>query len=349
MSVSIKDIAKIGNVSTATVSLVLNNVPGVSEKKRAEIKKLIKEHNYIPNSRARSFSVGRAGVIALIMPPWQASFSDPYFTEMLRGALEGVRDKNYQLMIEICDTRFLDHLLWKDLFESKKIDGMLIATPYLDQQYVRELHKAGYPAILLNGERPDLTDMHCVGYDDYHCGLEATNYLLKLGHHKIAHIAGPANQASAINRIEGYKDAIRAAGLPLLDEYIVDGNYMPIEAREALKKLLVLGPEKTPTAFFCANDTMAISVINYLKECGHQIPRDFSVIGVDDNVAGRSIDPPLTTFRQDIFSLTQHATDLFLGAITKKKKTELLKVRLPMELVVRSSCARFAADSESLA
>lgn len=340
MAVSIKDIAKRADVSIATVSMVLNDTPGISEKTRERVREIIKELNYIPNARARSISMGRAGVIALITPPWKAAFSDPYYTEMIRGALEAARAKDNQLMLEICDSHFLEQQLWKKLFDSKKIDGMLIATPYLDQDYIQALHDIRRPVLLINGERPDLPDMQSIGYDDYRCGLEATNYLLQLGHSRIAHISGPANQASAVNRLEGYKKALAGAGLPVLEEYIVDGNFMPLEARDAVIKLLSLDEGKIPTALFCANDTMGASVVTYLEERGFSVPRDFSVIGVDDNSIASAVSPGLTTFRQDIFELSYNATTRFLDNIDSKEDAVQIFERIPMEMIIRGSCAR---------
>lgn len=345
MAISIKDIAKAAKVSTTTVSHVLNDCAGVSEITRQKVKDIIRELNFVPNARARSISVGRAGVIALITPPWKAAFSDPYYTEMIRGALEAVRDKDNQLMLEICDTRFNEHRLWEKLFASKKIDGMLIATPYLDQDYIQELHQSGYPTLLINGERPDLPNIHSIGYDDYRCGLDATNYLLQLGHIRIAHISGPSNQTSALQRKKGYQDALKNASISLLTDYIEDGNYMPLEARNALIKLLDLPEEKKPTAFFCANDTMAASVITHLKERGYKIPQDFSVIGVDDNIVSRTIEPNLTTFRQDIYDISHRGTNLLLETILDKNQIEPQIIRIPMEMIVRSSCARCQTGS----
>ncbi|OQA63150.1 MAG: HTH-type transcriptional regulator DegA [Spirochaetes bacterium ADurb.Bin269] len=341
MAVSIKDIARRADVSIATVSMVMNDTPGISEKTRERVRNIIKEMNYIPNARARSISIGRAGIIALITPPWKAAFSDPYYTEMIRGALEAARAKENQLMLEICDSHFLEQKLWKKLFDSKKIDGMLVATPYLDQDYIKELHDLGKPVLLINGERPDLPDMQSIGYDDFRCGLEATNYLLQLGHCRIAHISGPANQASAINRKEGYKKALTNAGLPVLDDYIVDGNYMPLEARDAIIKLLSLDKDKIPTAIFCANDTMGASVITYLTEQGYSVPLDFSVIGVDDNSIASEIQPGLTTFKQDIFSLAYNVTTRFLDNFDNKSPADRISMRIPMEMVIRESCARY--------
>lgn len=339
MAVSIRDIAKKANVSAATVSLVLNDCAGVSDATRKRIKELIAESGYVPNARARSFSVGRAGVVALITPPWQAALSDPYYTEMIRGALEAVRERDQQLILEICDRRFTEHKLWKSLFDSKKIDGMLIATPYLDQDYLPELYRLGYPALLINGERPDLPLMPCIGYDDFLCGVEATNLLLQLGHTRIAHISGPANQASAIYRVKGYRRALDNAGVSIPESFIADGNYMPLEAKAALIPLLELPAHQRPTAFFCANDTMAASVVTALQEKGFRVPDDFSVIGVDDNRVAREIKPELTTFRQDIYSLSHKATNILLDAIASKDPT-IQSTRLPMELVQRKSCAR---------
>lgn len=339
MAVTIKDIAQQAQVSITTVSMVLNNNPTISEATRNKVNQIIKDLNYTPNARARSISSGKASTIALVTPPWQAAFSDPYYTEMIRGSLEAARSKEYQLILEICDDHFLDSKIWNKLYDSKKIDGMLIATPYLDQRYIDDLYQAEKPLLLINGERPDLENIQSIGYDDTQCGLDATNFLLQLGHTKIAHISGPQNQASAINRIAGYKKALENANLPFIAQYIEDGNYMPLEARDALIKILNLPHEQRPTAFFCANDTMASSVITYLQEIGYSVPKDFSVIGVDDNIIASTTKPSITTFKQDIFELSFYATTQFLNKLDSKT-TDALIERLPMEIVVRDSTAR---------
>jgi len=334
-----KDVARQAKVSIATVSLVLNDAPGIAQATRENVRRVIQELKYTPNDQARRLSSGRTGTLALVMPPWQEAFADPYFLQLMRGTLEALRDRGYEMLLEISDQRFIDNNLWRRLFASKRIDGLIIATPYLDQEYLKELSYPQYPTMLVNGDRPDLPQLDFVGYDDVKCGVDATNYLLGLGHRRIAHIAGPGNQASALRRIQGYQSALQAAGLAVLPEWVAVGEYLPLEARDALLRLLALGPQQRPTAFFCANDTMALSVMTHLQELGYQLPRDFSVIGVDDTGAADRSNPALTTFRQDVFALARRAAELFLDKLENKGTGGSVKERLAMPFVERDSCA----------
>lgn len=339
MRITMKDVAEAANVSVSTVSLVLNDVPGITESTREHVKNVIKKLNYTPNAQARRLASGQTRAVALVMPPWQATFADPYFLELMRGTLEAVRDRGYQMLLEVSDERFIANHLWSDLFTGKKVDGLIIATPYLDQAYLAQLAANQYPTMLINGERSDLPELDYVGYHDVRCGIDATNYLIGLGHKRIAHIAGSYNQASAVHRLTGFRNALEQAGLPWHGEDVANGEYMPLEARDALEALLAHPREQWPTAFFCANDTMAISVINHLKELGFAVPRDFSVIGVDDTGAAALADPPLTTFRQDIFELSRHAAALFLDKLQKNADKDPIRERIAMKLVERASCA----------
>ncbi len=334
-----KDVAKQAKVSIATVSLVLNNEPGISSATRILVSKIIKDLHYTPDVQARRFSSGRAGTVGLVMPPWSAAFFDPYFLNLMQGTLEAVRDRGYQLLLEVCDARFLEHRLWHDLFAGKRVDGLLIATPYLDQGYLAELAARGSPTLLINGERADLPTLDYVGYDDTHCGEDATRYLYGLGHRRIAHMAGDLNHASAVNRLEGYKRALADLGLAVRPDYVVVGDFMPVEAHDALQSLLAMNEADRPTAIFCANDTMAQSVITHLKERGLRVPQDFSVVGVDDNIRSASFDPPLTTYRQDLIGLSQRAATLFLEKLEHKLPPQRIFEKLPMERVERASCA----------
>src|SRR5579883_2008819 len=220
MRVTIKDVAKQANVSQATVSLVLNDAPGVSSGTRENVLRVMREMNYKPDALARSFSSRRAEAIALVMPPALDSLVDPYFMHLLQGVLEAARDRDYKMLLEIADDRFNAQQIWLDLFDRKRVDGLIIATPYLDQGYLAELALGPFPALLVNGARPDIPALDFVGYDDLRCAFDATYYLIGLGHRRIAHLAGPENQASAITRVEGYQQALARARIPFRPNYV---------------------------------------------------------------------------------------------------------------------------------
>ena len=339
MRVTIKDVARQANVSQATVSLVLNDAPGVSQPTREHVRQIMRELDYTPDALARSFSSRRAKAVALVMPPWRTAFDDPYFTQLLSGALEAIRDRGYQMLLEIADERFADQKLWQNLFSCKRIDGLMIATPNLDQTYLRDIADSPWPTLLINGARPDLPELDYIGFDDFRAGVDATYYLIGLGHRRVAHLSGPLNQASAVRRLDGYREALNRARIPIREADILEGDYRPESAALAIREWLCRPASERPTAIFCANDTMALTVMSAAQEAGLHIPNDLSLIGVDDTGAAAESFPPLTTMRQDIFALSRAAADHFLTKIEARAPISTpLAERLPMELIERGSC-----------
>jgi LacI family transcriptional regulator len=339
MRVTIKDVARQASVSQTTVSLVLNEAPGVSPQKRAHVLRVMKELNYKPCALARSFSSRRAEAIAMVIPAWQESFENPYYTRQLSGVLETMRDRGYKMLLEIADRRFTEQKLWQDLIERKRVDGLLIVSSSLDQDYLQELAALAYPALLLNGARPDLPALDFIGYDDARCGREATYYLLGLGHRRVAHLTGRMNHASGVDRLKGYCEALERAQLPLYPEDILPGNYEAGSGRAAIQALLARPVTERPTALFCANDEMALEAMQVSQEAGLSVPGDLSIIGVDDIAEAARANPPLTTMRQDLYDLSRLAADRFIQKLENRTAVARIEERLPMPLVERATCA----------
>ncbi|MDX1931246.1 MAG: LacI family DNA-binding transcriptional regulator [Capsulimonadales bacterium] len=338
MRITIKDVAKQARVSPATVSLVLNNAPGVSAMTREKVLRVIAEIDYKPDALARRFSSGRTEAIALIMPPEIISLYDPYFMSLIRGAIEAARDRGFRMLLELADARFMEQRIWEDLFRKKYVDGLVIATPFLDQEYLSEIPRAGFQAILVNGDRSDIPELDYVGYDDVRCGFEATYYLIGLGHRRIAHFAGPTNQASALKRFEGFRQALERARIPFRPEDIYPGDYMSEMAAAAMRRMLSRPTEDRPTAIFAANDTTALGAMEVAKSAGLAVPEHISIIGVDDTGAAALAQPGLTTMRQDIHALTYRAVCRFLRKL-EERAPERIHERSPMTLIERGSCA----------
>jgi DNA-binding LacI/PurR family transcriptional regulator len=340
MRVTIRDVANRAVVSQTTVSLVLNDAPGVSVATRDRVRRIIAELNYSPSALARSFSSSRAETIAFVMPPWSEALEDPYFVRILRGVLEGVRDRGYKMLVEVADERFIEQRLWRDLFDRKRVDGLMIAMPLLDADYLTELAAHGPPVLLINGVRHDLPSLHSVGSDDRRCGFDATYYLLGLGHRRIAHFGGPLNQSSSSDRLAGYREAFDRAHVSYRDDDVFHGAYDEESGAAMLGCLLQRPSTEMPTAVFCANDNIAVGVLRAAGSAGVSVPGQLSLIGVDDSAAGRRATPPLTTMRQDLQALGSVAADHFICMLDSRVETDRLRLSLPMELVERESCSR---------
>jgi len=339
--VTIKDVAREARVSPATVSLVLNNAPGISTDTRERVRRVINEVNYKPDALARSFSSRRSEAVALVMPPDLDSLNDPYYMNLLRGVLEAVRDSCYRMSLEIADERFVEQRLWEDLFIRKSADGLIVATPRLNQEYLKEVAAMGHPALLINGARPDLPELDYTGYDDVRCGFDATYYLIGLGHRRIGFLSGPDTHASAQERRKGYDMALERARITLRSEDILPGDYEATITASAVKELLKRPATDRPTALFSANDTMAIAAMTTIQDAGLTVPGDFSLIGVDDTGLAERATPPLTTMRQDIYELAAQSTAQFLKKLSGRDRDssdrERISTRLPMKLIERET------------
>jgi LacI family transcriptional regulator len=336
--ITIKDVAREAGVSQATVSLVLNDAPGVSEPTRERVREVMKALHYRPDSLARSFSSRKSQAVALVLPALRDSLGDPYYTLLLAGVLEVVRDRGFKLILEVADERFVRQKLWRDLFDGKRVDGLLVATPTMDQDYLQDVAARGCPAMLINGERPDLPQLDYVGFDDFRCGFDAAYYLIGLGHTRIAHIAGPENQASAVRRRAGFQEALQRARIELPKTNLIAGDYTRPSGIRALVKVAKLPAARRPTAIVCANDAMALGAMDSATTAGLRIPEQLSIIGVDDTGAAESAG--LSTFRQDIFQLGHTAAERFLLKLQSRDDANPhVELRWPMQLIERASCA----------
>jgi LacI family transcriptional regulator len=340
MRVTIRDVANRAVVSQTTVSLVLNDAPGVSAATRERVKCVIRDLDYKPSALARSFSSSRTETLALVMPPWGEAFEDPYFMQILRGALEEIRDRGYKMLIEVADERFVEQELWRDLFERKSVDGLMIAMPLLDAEYLTKLDEFGQPVLLINGVRQDLPGLHSIGCDDARCGFDATYYLLGLGHRRIAHFGGPMNQSSTADRLCGYREALERAHVPFYEDDVFHGKYTTDAGAAMLECLRSRPTGELPTAIFCANDNIAVGALRAAQNAGLRVPQDLSIIGVDDTVCSRHTSPPLTTMRQDLHDLGCVASARFIDWLEDRDEVSTLRLSLPMELIERASCSR---------
>ncbi len=194
---------------------------------------------------------------------------------------------------------------------------------------------AEIPCVVINNLVEDL-QVNCIAVDNVGGAEAAVNYLISLGHRKIAHISGDVITQAAAQRLEGYKRALKKNNLPIDEGYIFKTDYSRGQARGAAEKLLRM-PEP-PTAVFVASDSMALEVMAVAREMGKEIPKDLSIIGFDDNPSGLYGPVALTTVRQPLIKMAEESVKLLNTLMTAKKKEKPKNVVLPAELVIRESC-----------
>jgi LacI family transcriptional regulator len=324
--VSIEDVARASGVSISTVSRVINKNPTVKEKHRIKVMEAVKQLKFQPSVFAQRLATGRSNVVALIIPRYEGIFYSFYALELIRGI---------GTLCEVLKLDFLLHLTdARTPLNLRGVGGIIFADIIGNRQQLEEAISSGIPIVVINNYAQDFP-VTSVSIDNAGGAEAAVNYLVGLGHRRIAHITGDLITQAAAQRYEGYKNALKKNNIPLEEDYILKTDYSRGQARLATEKMLKM--PISPTAVFVASDSMALEVMAVAKEQGRNIPADLSVVGFDDNPSGLYGPVALTTVRQPLIKMAQESVKE-LNLIMSKKKIEPEKIVLPTEMVIRESC-----------
>ena len=339
MRVRLKDIAEELDLSTMTVSRAINNHPNVSPKTRLRVLRAAKKLNYRPNRFARGLITRRSMSIALIVPDISYSF----FGEVAKGVQAEAAKSDYCVLL--CNTEEEPSLERKEIetLLDWQVDGIIIATCLQNKDFdaLTDLQRIPHVFIDRRLSRPGASYVVC---DDYQIGFQATEHLIKIGHRRIAHFAGPNVSTTRLRR-RGYRKALEAYGLPYREDLVWKCGFFVQDGYEACGKLL--GSEERPDAIFCVNDPVALGAIQRLAAEGVQVPRDIAVVGAADLQFSSLFKVPLTTVHQPAKELGVRATRVLLQLVNGSN--EVHRVVLPAELIVRESCgARLHGAGDSV-
>lgn len=339
---SIKQVAKLAGVSTATVSRYLNSPEQVKEPTRLKVQSAIDEIGYAPNALARNFRRGKTSLIVVVLP----AIGDPFLEEVMRGVWRVADDQGYSILIR--DTQSNSHRFdeYTDMVFSKQADGILLLasiSPFKQPAGKDKAAGRGHPPIVLGLESVtrELNQFPSVRVDNIAAAADGTDYLIRLGHRRIGFIAGKRDSLLTHDREEGYRNAMRGGKLSVADGWVVEGEQTIDGARRATRKLLA-HPQR-PTAIFCANDEMAMGAVHEIKNAGLRVPDDISVIGFDDIRYAEIMDPPLTTIAQPAQEIGQRAMLRLCQAIDgddADTRPDQAPETLPHRLIVRESTAK---------
>ena len=329
-----QDVADAAGVSRTTVSLVLNNVPGVniSQATRQRVREAARDLGYVPNATAQALATQRARAVGLVMTRSTRQISsDVFLPQLIGGLLTVVKEKKFRLLIEIVDEG-ADDRAYIDLAQAKHIDGMIILTPRTTDVGIRKLDEMNIPAVLI-GEIPDC-NLFSVQADDRGASQKAVKHLIDLGHRKIACVLNSATvYYNAQTRLDGYQDALQEAGIPYRENLVRFANFDPESGHIAMQSLL---DEEEFSAVFVASDTVAMGAKTALREAKLHIPEDVSLVSFDDIPWAAYADPPLTTIRIPAQEMASHACVVLLDMI-HGKMPEKKSVYLDADLIVRES------------
>ncbi len=327
----IRTIARLANVSIATVSRTINRVPTVNTKMAKRVWDVIEKLDFVPNTQARALVSGRSKLFGLLV----SEITNPFFPELIQGFEEIAVENGYEILISSTnhDPKRMSHCIRRML--ERKVEGVAIMTFGIEEPLLDQLAKRKVPLVFIDvgPDRPGISVLKV----DYHHGIrQAVQHLAALGHRKIAFVSGPMQLHSAQSRLAAYTRSMNECGIVPDPSWIVEGDHTLEGGAAAMEKLLA--QENLATAVLCSNDMTAIGVLHKLYRTGKRVPDDISVIGFDDIHIAEVTMPPLTTIQMSRFEIAKAAFDALQSQV--ESPNALIGKRefnIKTELIVRES------------
>ncbi|TDQ42189.1 LacI family DNA-binding transcriptional regulator [Aureibacillus halotolerans] len=328
MAAKMKEVAKLANVSTATVSRVFHEPERVRQETREKVLAAVAQLNYQPNALARHLRRLKTNIILVVVP----DITNTFFSGVLRG-IEEIATKNaYRVIVGDAESDPENEYDYVNLLRQKQADGMILLSARMDQGMIEQLAEE-YPVVLACDYVKSST-VPIVSIDNELGAKQAVRYLVELGHKHIVHIAGPLHTVLSQDRKRGFLKGMEEASLSVNDGDVVIGHFSYEGGRDAAMSVIQTG--KVPDAFFCASDEMAFGVINALHASGYVVPRDVSVIGFDNIPFASIFQPQLTTIAQPMRQIGVKAMEMML-ALLEGEALSLRHEVLQEELLVRET------------
>lgn len=334
----IKDVAAEAGVSVATVSRALNNHPSVSPEARARVLAAVAALGYRPNAVARSLRTDQTRTLGLVI----SDLLNPYFTELARSVEEQARALGYSVIIGNADERpdLQDHHV-RTLLD-RRIDGLLVSPTDGGSPLMLDAARGGSPMVFVDRWIPGL-DIPVIRADGRAAVRELVAHLHRLGHRRLAIIAGPAATTTGSERVEAFRAALGSHGLDAPDCYIGQGDFQAVSGRRATERFLDL-PEP-PEVIFAADNLMALGALDAIRARGLRVPDDIALAAFDDIPWFVHTDPPITAIAQPTGELGRAAVRALIDRIEGRPPHS---VTLPAQLIVRRSCGEVPGGRSAL-
>lgn len=325
----IRDIAEQLGVSPATVSRALSGSNLVAEPTLSRIREVARALNYRPNISARRLRTQRAMTVLMVV----RDVGNPFYLDIFKGIEATAREAGYSVLMGNTENDPGREVEYFDMLSDGHADGMILMTGKLPRG-VSEVPRDAPVVVAL--EAIEGSGLPHIQIDNEAAARDAVRHLIDLGHHRIAHIAGPLPEIMATLRRDGYRRAMSEAGLPILEEYEQRGDYLLQSGQELCRRLFAL--PRPPTAIFVANDEMAFGAIHELRRLGCDVPGEVSVVGFDDLYLSAAFFPALTTVSQPRAEIGRQAMTMLL-AMLAGAPVPAEPVVMPVTLQVRGTTA----------
>lgn len=329
--VTIVDVAAEAGVSFGTVSRVINNDKHVRKETRERVLTTMQRLGFVANRQARSLAGGKTNTIGVLVP----DLGTGYIGEIIRGIDAELSVSGFDLILYTTHRTASKEANYVANLATGMVDGLLLVLPRSPSDFIGTLTKRNFPFVLID-HQGNGQDCPAVGATNWQGGFSATEYLIKLGHKRIGFITGWMDLGCALERMDGYRSALRTYHIADNPSYIFEGTFFQQDGFAGASALLDL--PKPPTAIFASNDVMAMGAIDAIRSRGLRVPEDISVIGFDDIPQASLIHPSLTTISQPLEKMGRVATQMLIDLLQNPDK-KADRIELPTQLVVRDSCS----------
>ena len=333
---TIHDIAKKLNLSASTISRSLQDNPVISDATRALVQRTAEEMGYRPNIQAANLRTRRTNTIGVIVPLINRHF----FSSVISGIEEIAYSKGFTVTISQSNDKLEKECKIAQTLFANRVDGVILSIGMETNTFdhLKLFSERNIPMVFFD-RVVDEIDAHKIVVDDFGGGFRATQHLISQGAKTIAHIGGPLHLKIYENRQKGFCDALKEAGLKMNETLIVNNSLSREDGTTAIIKLMQ--NEIKPDAVFCANDTVALSVIIYLKDNGINVPKDIAVVGFSNEPFSEVVTPSISTVKQPGFLMGQKAAKLIIHQILNDKDNPTYQtIMMPTELIIRDSSQR---------
>lgn len=332
--ITIKDLARILNISVSTVSRALRDTYDVNQETKEKVLALASELNYKPNFNATGLAKGSTRNIGIITP----HITNYYFSTVITGIQELAFKEGFKIILFVTNDSPERELEIIESIAITSLDGLLVSTSSNTDEctHFQELIDEGMPIVFFD-RVPDEIEASKVVQDDYEGALQGTTHLINNGYKKIAHIAGPKGLAFTANRLHGYLDALAMHKIEPCEDWVIHSGFSQLHGEEDCNRLMAL--KDRPDAIFAVNDRKAIGAMLSLKKHHIKIGREVGVVGFTNDPVSTIISPTLTTIAEPAFEIGQKSCELLIKHITKTY-FEGESIVLPNQLIVRESSVR---------
>lgn len=337
MSTTINDIAKVANVSPSTVSRVIANNPRISKETSENVRKIMKEMNYYPNMIARSLAISTTKIFAVMVPgDAEKTFLHPFFPEVLRGITAASYRNDYKVLISGVSDVTEEKKVIREFTRGGIAEGIILMTSRVADPSIEELTKLNFPFVVVGKPERD-KEINWVDNNNYAIGYELAKHLVDQGHKRIAFLGVCPEFYVTVDRMHGYKQALKDSSLPVIEDLIIKNKFREDNGYDLMQRLFDIG--KKPTAVIACDDLLAFGVLKSIAEHSLSVPQDIAVAGFNNVPLSEYCIPPLTSVEVNPYGLGVKAVELLMADINSEHKS-FDRAIIPAKLVIRKSTVR---------